>query len=95
MFTAATFHSICAMEVWAEDVCEPGPYHDVINGTVRPLSLAPRACDAVMLLSAPRQLMTLRSSPEVVVSSSCLVWSSVWFLPHAVSAAIVRVIRCA
>ena len=35
VFTAATFHSVSASEVWAEDVCEPSPYTDVINGTVR------------------------------------------------------------
>ena len=34
-FTAATFHSVSASEVWAEDVCEPSQYTDVINGTVR------------------------------------------------------------
>ena len=54
MFTAATFHSICAMEVWAEDVCEPGPYHDVINGTVRPDLYYCLLSELVMLPSAPR-----------------------------------------
>ena len=43
------------MEVWAEDVCEPGPYHDVINGTVRPdLYKHCLLSELVMLPSAPR-----------------------------------------